>query len=105
MKTIDSPVTFGNNLSRPDHPYSAGKINPDEPIFEKVGENLGQLKNGIVEATGSAAHEVKEKYDDVKNYARNTLHSLEREVAAKPMQCMAMAFAAGAFLTMIMGRR
>jgi ElaB/YqjD/DUF883 family membrane-anchored ribosome-binding protein len=106
MKTIDSPITFGNNsLSRPDHPYSAPIAKPDESIGDKVSENLGQLKDGAVHAAGVAADGMKEGYEGAKSYARDTLHSLEREVSAKPLQSMAIAFTAGAFLSMMMGRR
>lgn len=58
-----------------------------------------------MEIAGEIAAEGQHRMEDFRSYAAKYLKNIEKEVMAKPVQSIAIAFAAGAILSLMMGRR
>jgi ElaB/YqjD/DUF883 family membrane-anchored ribosome-binding protein len=63
------------------------------------------LKHDGIEAAKSVSNDVKDKVGDLKAQAATQLKGLEQEVKTRPLQSMAIAFAAGALTSILLGRR
>lgn len=63
------------------------------------------LKQDGIEAARAVSNDVKDKMGDLKAQASTQLKTLEKEVKARPLQSMAIAFAAGALTSILLGRR
>ena len=70
-----------------------------------AGAFFQHVKDDTVEMAKSAANEAQHKLSDAKSYAKDSLKSLEREVSAKPVQSVAIAFATGAIVSLLLSRR
>lgn len=70
------------------------------------GANLVRhIKEDTMEIAGEIAAEGQHRMEDFRSYAAKYLKNIEKEVMAKPVQSIAIAFAAGAILSLMMGRR
>jgi len=76
-----------------------------KPVLESGATLVQHLKEDTAEIAKSAAAEAQLRFEGVKTKASGYLETVENEVTAKPMQSVAIAFVAGALLSMIMGRR
>jgi ElaB/YqjD/DUF883 family membrane-anchored ribosome-binding protein len=84
----------------------AGTVTGDLKSIKKGGVSLAHhLQDGTREIAKSAVTEAQHKLGDVQSFAGDHLISLEKEIVAKPVQSVAIAFAAGAVLSMLLGRR
>lgn len=63
------------------------------------------LKQDGMEAAKSVSNDVKDKMEGLKAQASTQLKTLEKEVKNRPLQSMAIAFAAGALASILLGRR
>jgi ElaB/YqjD/DUF883 family membrane-anchored ribosome-binding protein len=70
-----------------------------------VAEAAQQLKKNTVKATKSAVKDAERKLDDINAEAHNYLQSAEKRVKARPAESLAIAFAAGVVLSLVLGRR
>jgi ElaB/YqjD/DUF883 family membrane-anchored ribosome-binding protein len=88
----------------------------DYPEIDEIRQDLDSLKTNIVELTRHVqeqgveqVHELgaaaQKKVADLKKTGNRELHKLEDQVKAHPGQSMALAFAAGLALSVLMGRR
>jgi len=81
-------------------------VKEDLKSMKQNGAALAQhLKEDTQEIAKSATAEAKHRYADFKDYAGERLKGLEHEVTNKPVQSVAIAFAAGAVLSLLLGRR
>jgi ElaB/YqjD/DUF883 family membrane-anchored ribosome-binding protein len=63
------------------------------------------LKEDGITAAKNVGTDVKEKVDEMKTHASEHLGTIAKEVKARPLQSMAIAFAAGAVASLFIGRR
>lgn len=89
-------------------------MQPDENISnKKANNNTSQnIRNDAQSIKENGAHmaetiieEGQHKYDQIKSYSAHYLEMLEEEVAAKPVQSMAIAVGAGMILSFLLKRR
>jgi ElaB/YqjD/DUF883 family membrane-anchored ribosome-binding protein len=83
-----------------------GNASNDIRSMKQSGADLAQhLKANAQEFTKLASNEARHKLDDFKTYAGTQLKGLENGVVAKPVQSVAIAFAVGAVLSLLLSRR
>lgn len=83
-----------------------GNISNDLKSIKQSGADMAQhLKEDAQEFTKLASSEARHKMSDFKAYAGTHLKDIENGVVAKPVQSVAIAFAVGAVLSLLLGRR
>ena len=86
------------------------------PEIEEIRNDLDSLKDNVVELTrhiqANGAEQINElgalaqkRVTEAKKAGRRELHKVEAQVKAHPGQSMALAFAAGMALSLLMGRK
>lgn len=86
------------------------------PEIEDIREDLDSLKNNVVELTKhvqkngaehtkEATRMLRSRLDHFKKSGQDQLYQMEKQVKAKPMQSLALAFAAGMLASLVIGRR
>lgn len=80
----------------PDHSFSDGS--GSSTLVQHMRDDTSKLAHSAVEG---AQH----GYEEMKTAASGYLKSIEREVSNKPVQSVAIAFASGALLSLLMNRR
>lgn len=88
-KDLDSKIM-------PDHSFSDGS--GSATVVQHMQDDAKKLANSAIEG---AQH----KYMDMKTAASGYLKTIEREVSDKPVQSVAIAFASGVLLSLLMNRR
>ena len=75
-------------------------------ITNSSGANLiRHIKEDTMEIAEGIAIEGQHKIDDIRSFASKYIQIAEKEIVAKPVQSIAIAFATGAILSLMMGRR
>ena len=95
----------------------SSNIKEDMRSIKESGQNIARdLKRDgteVAKAASNDAHsklqdvkgEVQHKLEDLKATASERLEGIEKEVKSHPLQSMAIAFAAGALVSLVLGRR
>ena len=63
------------------------------------------IKEDTMELASEIAAEGQHRMEDIRSYAAKYLKMMEKEIVAKPAQSIAIAFATGAILSLMLGRR
>ncbi len=70
------------------------------------GANLVRhLKEDTIEIAEEIVAEGQHKMQDIRSYTTKYLKNMEKEIMEKPVQSIAIAFAAGTILSLLLGRR
>jgi hypothetical protein len=89
-----------------DHAVGTGSIGDDLMPNGAGGTTLiRHLKEDAAEVVKTAATGAQHTYEDAKSVANGYLAAIGKEVVAKPVQSVAIAFATGAILSLLMNRR
>lgn len=95
----------------------SANIKEDVRSIKESGQNIARdLKRDSVEVAKAASNdahhkladvkvEMQHKLEDLKATASERLEVIEQEVKTHPLQSMAIAFAAGALVSLVLGRR
>ncbi len=79
------------------------------PEVKEIKQDLESLKDNSVELAqhvkNDAVYKIEETTSSVKAQAKAELKKVEKHVEANPIQSVAIAFAGGVLLSMLMGRR
>lgn len=70
-----------------------------------VASAARQLNEDAVKATRTAVKDAQHKLDDVKSEARGYLKDMEKNVKSHPGESLAIAFAAGVVISLLLGRK
>ncbi len=77
--------------------------------IENIREDIDSLKSNVVALTKTVKHEVADttatRLERIRKRGKETMGRVEKDVKAKPMQSLAMAFGAGLVLSTLMRRR
>lgn len=72
---------------------------------ESISDDIRSIKEDGAHIAETIAEEGKSKYDQIKSYSSRYIKKLEKEVAEKPVQSMALAMGAGIALGILLRRR
>jgi ElaB/YqjD/DUF883 family membrane-anchored ribosome-binding protein len=84
--------------------------------IENIKDDLESLKTNVIELTRhlqdegadkteELAKKAKKRFSELQNRSKRELQKVERRVKSNPMQSMAIAFASGVALSILLGRR
>jgi len=96
---------FSDNISNTAQNVAKDVSKDIKSIKDSSVKLAHHLRDDAMEIAHSASAEAQSRYDEMKVVASDYLKTMEREVSAKPVRSVAIAFAAGAALSLLFGRR
>ena len=103
-----APQAFSkeNNLKKSSTDLYNGNSESDLKSIKASSEALaGHIKDDTMDIVHSVAAEGQQQIKGLKSQVRHYMKLMEQEISAKPVQSVAIAFASGFFINLLMRRR